>query len=794
MSSPKSKLKKKPAHQKKTYNKTKPHQHIYNSLYTKDSKQDLKQKSKINENQKETTFTINNKQIIFSSNFNSGNMKSIAKQEESQLFEIELHSDSEDNERNIKKNRSWFFFSVKTVFNFNNTFMFNIKNITNQYKNYLDGYKPVFYICRNKDDHDQLPNGFLNEKDLLWERLESEVNVVKVDPKDEDKESEKDKPYRGLCDVSWRFKFNEEMYSVYFAFCFPYSYNKIIRFCEKYVNDIYVNQAVYDYKSKEYKIFNKSKYNSDTQYNNAYRNILNSSWLKDQIYCHKEVLTYSREGRKIELITISSFDQITSSKEYLLKGLFGSNSNMTYMESNASTTNRCFAFSQEKQIIFITSRVHPAETTSSYLLEGLMNFLSDEKDLRSRLLRRYFVFKIIPIINPDGVSNGFYRFDSNGFNLNRHYVNPDSQITPEVYAVKRLFTFYSQQFRLKHFFDLHGHFSSKGHFAFMNSLDFVNQVETLTIPFLVACLNQDFIFKSCVYSEKSMKSKEFGDKFTKEGSSRVYFYKSCGVTSSYTIEVSGYRSPYMLSNSKYNTEFGDIPNRHRENINYISSSDLEYNKEVLSILDIDYESKNEIRNHEMKFDLYGNYVYQDIIRKDIKDFFTIQCYMRLACDLLTTILEYDEINPYIMKNKVIPSEYLGYMNEYDEVRKVMHDRKRKDICVLDNRSIRSILCSKLIKEEEKFKSNNLNKQYANNIEEVRKRSSIYDKYANKHKRLVGYDKNEKIRLDKESMERQIRVSQSLKGNINVSKLNKDRNDMVYSDSARLVSSLKLPKI
>jgi len=34
---------------------------------------------------------------------------------------------------------------------------------------------------------------------------------------------------------------------------------------------------------------------------------------------------------------------------------------------------------------------------------------------------------MIPILNPDGVCGGNYRMDPQGFNLNRHYLEPSKE-------------------------------------------------------------------------------------------------------------------------------------------------------------------------------------------------------------------------------------------------------------------------------------------------------------------------------------------------------------------------------
>lgn len=55
---------------------------------------------------------------------------------------------------------------------------------------------------------------------------------------------------------------------------------------------------------------------------------------------------------------------------------------------------------------------------------GVIEFLVDGRDKEAEILRKNVVFKVIPMLNPDGVVSGNYRCSIAGCDLNRQWLQP----------------------------------------------------------------------------------------------------------------------------------------------------------------------------------------------------------------------------------------------------------------------------------------------------------------------------------------------------------------------------------
>ncbi|NXC78489.1 CBPC5 protein, partial [Anhinga anhinga] len=188
--------------------------------------------------------------------------------------------------------------------------------------------------------------------------------------------------------------------TTYFAFCYPFSYTE----CQEMLAQL------------------------DGRFQEC-RHMSPSSPL-DSVYYHRELLCHSLDKLRVDLLTVTSCHGMLEKREPRLDKLFPD-----------TTTPRPRRFAG-KRVFFLSSRVHPGETPSSFVFNGFLDFILREEDPRAQMLRRMFVFKLIPMLNPDGVVRGHYRTDSRGVNLNRQYLNPDAELHPAVYGAKAVLLYH----------------------------------------------------------------------------------------------------------------------------------------------------------------------------------------------------------------------------------------------------------------------------------------------------------------------------------------------------------------
>jgi hypothetical protein len=95
-----------------------------------------------------------------------------------------------------------------------------------------------------------------------------------------------------------------------------------------------------------------------------------------------------------------------------------------------------------KKLVWLVAREHAWEAGTSYVMEGALHYLTSD-DRAARSLRDRVVFKLVPMVDPDGCAAGGVRFNANGYDVNRHWDEVDLrhraflERTPEIWYVKK---------------------------------------------------------------------------------------------------------------------------------------------------------------------------------------------------------------------------------------------------------------------------------------------------------------------------------------------------------------------
>nr|XP_032631755.1 cytosolic carboxypeptidase 2 isoform X4 [Chelonoidis abingdonii] len=213
-------------------------------------------------------------------------------------------------------------------------------------------------------------------------------------------------------------------------------------------------------------------------------------------YCKLRVLCSSVAGNTVYLLTITSPSQ-----------------------NPAATAT--------KKAVVLSARVHPGETNGSWVMRGFLDFiLSDSPD--AQLLRELFIFKVVPMLNPDGVIVGNYRCSLAGRDLNRNYRTVLKESFPCIWHTRSMIQRVLEEREVLLYCDFHGHSRKNNVFMYgcNNKSTPAQRLHERIFPLMLSKNAPDkFSFHSCKF--KVQKSKE--------GTGRIVMWRM-GIPNSYTME------------------------------------------------------------------------------------------------------------------------------------------------------------------------------------------------------------------------------------------------------------------
>ncbi|XP_076456524.1 uncharacterized protein LOC143290869 isoform X2 [Babylonia areolata] len=216
----------------------------------------------------------------------------------------------------------------------------------------------------------------------------------------------------------------------------------------------------------------------------------------------REVLCESRAGNSCFLLTVTNFERET-----------------------------------KKKAVVVTARVHPGESQASWMMKGLLEFLTGP-DPEAQELRDKFVFKLVPMLNPDGVIVGNYRCSLAARDLNRNYRHPRRENFPTIYHLKAKVEALANNYEIMLYCDLHGH--SRKHNVFMYGNNTSSDDDTSGVGAARAFISErlfPWLMASTCPDKFSFRSCKFQIRKCKESTGRVVMWRQMNIYNSFTLEA-----------------------------------------------------------------------------------------------------------------------------------------------------------------------------------------------------------------------------------------------------------------
>lgn len=357
-----------------------------------------------------------NNELLFSSNFESGNLRYAIKCKTNEYDLILRH------ETGSTKAYQWFYFRVMINENSDQVKLlkekpvvkFNIINLCKKHiilnnkvrvlSYYNGGWSrdttKIFYYSNDipflMDSNDTKNNNknSVNFNDSFSSGTNNNYNMyeflLNLNSNNTFKEKEKDANSQNFHTLTFSFDFSKittDTKYVYFAYCYPYTYSQL----STYLTSL-----------------------------NIYKKIL-----------RMDSIGQTLDNNKLYMLIITNFED-------------------------------SFDTLANKKAIIFTARVHPGESSSSFVIQGLIEFLLSNEP-KAISLRKNYIFKIVPMLNPDGVIRGNFRMNSVGKDLNRMWMEENEENSPSVFYCHKMIQKTLNSRNIHFFCDFHGH-SSKNNF------------------------------------------------------------------------------------------------------------------------------------------------------------------------------------------------------------------------------------------------------------------------------------------------------------------------------------------
>lgn len=365
----------------------------------------------------------NENTLVFESRFESGNLNLAVKVSDCE-YNLLMQNDV-----NTRGHTQWFYF--RTNQNQIGQCKFNILNFTK--KNSLFNYGMKLLVYSEKEN---------TISGTGWSREGESISYFQNGIK-------RGNGLKSYYTLSFTYNFRYKNDTVYFAYCYPYTYTNLMEDLQKIENLSIVN---------------------------------------------RKLLCYSIGGNRCDYLTITAPGSPEEVKS-------------------------------RKGVVF-TARVHPGETVGSWMIKGVINFLTSSAP-EAENLRKNFVFKIVPMMNPDGVINGNYRCGLAGVDLNRRWKKPSPKLHPTVYHCKKLIKSFASERKIELICDFHGHSRRKNIFAYGCNIASKPSL-TREFPYTLSKLSEYFSYKFCSFRMQK----------SKEGTMRIALFKETKIPMIYTIESS----------------------------------------------------------------------------------------------------------------------------------------------------------------------------------------------------------------------------------------------------------------